>query len=106
MLLNHVCEKAGSLKGKRVLELGSGLGHLAVGLCRRVSSAGDGKPLAQVLYRRHQRGVAKGSQRHHVSVHSEGATSQDSDKAGIKMRKQLSMHKGSLEFASLDPWTA
>jgi predicted nicotinamide N-methyase len=37
VLLNYICEHEGSLKGKRVLELGSGLGHLAVGLsrCRR-----------------------------------------------------------------------
>lgn len=34
VLLNHICEREGALKGKRVLELGSGLGHLAVGLCR------------------------------------------------------------------------
>ncbi len=33
VLLNHLQETA-SLQGKRVLELGSGLGHLAVGLCR------------------------------------------------------------------------
>ena len=33
VLLNHIGQK-GSLKGKRVLELGSGLGHLAVGLYR------------------------------------------------------------------------
>ncbi|GAX76608.1 hypothetical protein CEUSTIGMA_g4054.t1 [Chlamydomonas eustigma] len=34
VLLNYICEHEDSLKGKRVLELGSGLGHLAVGLCR------------------------------------------------------------------------
>lgn len=34
VLLNFLIEKHGSLKGKRVLELGSGLGHLAVGLAR------------------------------------------------------------------------
>jgi predicted RNA methylase len=33
VLLNHIGQK-GSLKGVRVLELGSGLGHLAVGLYR------------------------------------------------------------------------
>lgn len=35
VLLNHIGLK-GSLKGKRVLELGSGLGHLAVGLYRLI----------------------------------------------------------------------
>lgn len=35
VLLNHLILE-GSLKGKRVLELGSGLGHLAVGCARQV----------------------------------------------------------------------
>ncbi|KAG1680411.1 hypothetical protein FOA52_015502 [Chlamydomonas sp. UWO 241] len=34
VLLHHLIEREGALKGKRVLELGSGLGHLAVGLAR------------------------------------------------------------------------
>lgn len=34
VLQHYVCQKYGALKGKRVLELGSGLGHAAFGLAR------------------------------------------------------------------------